>query len=234
MKDYSVLNGMIENQKSELRTAYDKGYNHGVRDFDLILVTSKKEEESYNRGVNDLWESVCKFMDADIVSDKEIWGCTSWEKFAQLSPSEVIERLKEYNKKQEHIIRCCKNCKHSENGMVGNSKRCEVCYYDEVLKANRLFEPMETDNSEIEVEDEINKKHYDLPETMRGKINIGDELRNSTNNHIGIVVKNVDENSVKIISSWGNTAIWELKNCNKTGKCFKDFAERLLSLQDDE
>ena len=155
MKDYSVLNGMIENQKSELRTAYDKGYNQGVKDFDLILATSKKEEEGYNRGVNDLWESVCKFMDADIVSDKEIWGCTSWEKFAQLSPSEVIARLKEYDEKQNCIERCCKNCKHSENGMVGNSKRCEVCYYDEVLKANKLFEPMETDNSKIEVGDEI-------------------------------------------------------------------------------
>lgn len=155
MKDYSVLNGMIENQKSELRTAYDKGYNQGVKDFDLILATSKKEEEGYNRGVNDLWESVCKFMDADITSDKEIWGCTSWEKFAQLSPSEVIERLKEYNKKQEHIVRCCKNCKHSEKGMVGSTERCESCYYDGVSKANTLFEPMETDNSKIEVGDEV-------------------------------------------------------------------------------
>lgn len=155
MKDYSVLNGMIENQKSELRTAYDKGYNQGVKDFNLILEARKKEEEGYNRGVNDLWESVCKFMDADITSDKEIWGCTSWEKFAQLSPSEVIERLKEYNKNQEHIIRCCKNCKHSENGMVGNGKRCADCHYDRVSRANTLFEPMEKDNSNIEVGDEI-------------------------------------------------------------------------------
>ena len=151
-------------------------------------------------------------MDADIVSDKEIWGCTSWEKFAQLSPSEVIARLKEYDEKQNCIERCCKNCKHSDNGMVGSGKRCADCHYDRVSNANTLFEPMEMDSC----------------------VEIGDEVRNSTNNHIGIVVKNVDENSVKIISSWGNTGIWELKKCNKTGKCFKDFAERLLSLQDDE
>ncbi len=155
MKDYSVLNGMIENQKSELRTAYDKGYNQAVKDINMILETKKKEEEGYNRGVNDLWESVCKFMDADIVSDKEIWGCTSWEKFAQLSPSEVIARLKEYDEKQNCIERCCKNCKHSENGMISSTERCESCYYDGVSKANTLFEPMETYNCKIEVGDEV-------------------------------------------------------------------------------
>ena len=175
MRDYSVLNGMIENQKSELRTAYDKGYNQSVKDFDLILATSKKEEEGYNRGVNDLWESVCKFMDADITSDKEIWGCISWEKFAQLSPFEIIERLKEYN-----------------------------------------------------------KKHYDLPETMRGEINIGDEVRNMANGCLGVVIKKAFEGYITVVSSWGNTYSWETGRCNKTGKCYKQFAEAISSLQDDE
>ena len=224
MKDYSVLSDLHTCQWAQLVTAYDKGYEQGYvegQKHDLEhtenIVRSHEKcksvlEAEYNRGVNDLWESVCKFMDADITLGKEIWGCITWEKFAQLSPSEVIERLKEYNKKQEPIVRCCKNCKHSKNGMVGSTERCKSCYYDGQLKGNTLFESMETDNC----------------------VEIGDEVRNSTNNHIGIVVKNVDENSVKIISSWGNTGIWELKNCNKTGKCFKDFAERLLSLQDDE
>ena len=54
MRDYSVLNGMIENQKSELRTAYEKGYNQCVKDFNLILEARKKEEEGYNRGLEDV------------------------------------------------------------------------------------------------------------------------------------------------------------------------------------
>ena len=62
MKDYSVLNGMIENQKSELHTAYDKGYNQCVKDFDLILATSKKEEEGYNRGLESAWSCAKRIM----------------------------------------------------------------------------------------------------------------------------------------------------------------------------
>lgn len=212
MKDYSVLEGLDRNFNIELRCAYDRGYRHGRDDEWAETQAKQKEEEGYKRGLNDLWESVCKFMDADSVVSVMIWGCTSWEKFAQLSPSEVIENLKEYNKKSEPIEKCCKNCKHSDNGMVGSTERCESCYYDGASKANTLFEPMETDSG----------------------VEIGDEVRNSVNGHLGIVVKNVDEDNVKIISSWGNTGIWELKDCNKTGKCFKDFAERLLSMRNDE
>jgi hypothetical protein len=199
---------MIENQKSELRTAYDKGYNQCVKDFNLILEARKKEEEGYNRGVNDLWESVCKFMDADITSDKEIWGCTSWEKFAQLSPSEVIERLKEYNKKQEHIIRCCKNCKHSENGMVGNSKRCVVCYYNEVSKGNTLFEPMETDNSKIEV---------------------GDEVRDDMFDKVGVVIR-IADNHAYVLKKDG-IGTWTLDAVVKTGTHFEEVSDMMKHLE---
>ena len=208
MKDYSVLNGMIENQKSELRTAYDKGYNQCVKDFNLILEARKKEEEGYNRGVNDLWESVCKFMDADIVSDKEIWGCASWEKFAQLSPSEVIERLKEYNKKQAYIVRCCKNCKHSENGMVGSTERCESCYYDVVSKSNTLFEPMETDNSKIEV---------------------GDEVRDDMFDKVGVVIR-IADNHAYVLKKDG-IGTWTLDAVIKTGTHFEEVSDMMKHLE---
>lgn len=178
MKDYSVLNGMIENQKSELRTAYDKGYNQGVKDIDFQLAISKRQDEAYKQGLHDAWEcmkKICRIIPVDdfakVFGDERVKNLC--DIIMYISPAEAIEKVKEYD-----------------------------------------------------------EKHFDVPDNC--KIEVGDEVRNSTNNHIGIVVKNVDENSVKIISSWGNTGIWELKNCNKTGKCFKDFAERLLSLQDDE
>ena len=211
MKDYSVLEGLDNNFMIELRCAFDRGYRQG-RDDEWAATQAKQKENEYDRGLNDAWECCKRFWQSDENTCRDIFNIIRWEDFFDLSPSEAIEKFKEYDGKKNCIERCCKNCRHSENGMIGNKKRCEVCYYDLLSKGNTLFEPMETDSC----------------------IEIGDEVRNSTNNHIGIVVKNVDENSVKIISSWGNTGIWELKNCNKTGKCFKDFAERLLSLQDDE
>ena len=178
MKDYSVLNGMIENQKSELRTAYDKGYNQCVKDFNLILEARKKEEEGYNRGVNDLWESVCKFMDADIVSDKEIWGCTNWEKFAQLSPFEVIERLKEYN-----------------------------------------------------------QKHYDLPESMRGEINIGDEVKITEEYGIFraiVIQRDNTKYPYTIMYDNGDTQHVVEGSLEKTGRHFDAFENLLKQMRDDE
>lgn len=178
MIDYSVLNGMIENQKSELRTAYDKGYNQGVKDFDLILATSKKEEEGYNRGVNDLWESVCKFMDADITLDKEIWGCTRWDDFAQLSPSEVIERLKEYN-----------------------------------------------------------QKHYDLPESMRGEIKVGDIVETRGFSKPVIVINTPfdfeDSDEIKVMNYLGDTAWVKIENCSMTGRHIDKLAETFEQLKNE-
>lgn len=118
MRDYSVLNGTIENQKIELRTAYDKGYNQGVKDFDLILATSKKEKEGYNRGLEAAWEC-CK-------------------RIIKLSP-DMQEDI--FNMSGDHFIFDA----HSADEAIDILKR-----YDE--------------------------KHYDLPESMRGEINIGDEV----------------------------------------------------------
>lgn len=99
MKDYSVLNGMIENQKSELRTAYDKGYNQGVKDFDLILATSKKEEEGYNRGLEDAWACCKRFLNSDDKVCDKIFGISGWADFLDQSPSDAIEKFKEYDSK---------------------------------------------------------------------------------------------------------------------------------------
>ena len=116
MKDYSVLNGMIENQKSELRTAYDKGYNQGVKDFDLSLAASKKEEEDYKRGLETAWECAKRIMTMPL-SDQE----------------------KIFNMQDERAIMDA----HSAEEAIDILKR-----YDE--------------------------KHYDLPESMRGEIKVGD------------------------------------------------------------
>lgn len=111
MRDFDAIKKKemcsIENRVRHVyNIGYETGYADGtkVNDGERGSVYYGGYGDGYNRGVNDLWESVCKFMDVDITLGKEIWGCVTWEKFAQLSPSEVIERLKEYNQKHYDLL----------------------------------------------------------------------------------------------------------------------------------
>ena len=108
MRDYSVLNGMIENQKSELRTAYDKGYNQGVKDTDFQLAISKRQDEAYKHGLHDSWECCKRFWQSDENTCRDIFNIICWEDFFDLSPSEAIEKFKEYDKKTFDIPDNCK------------------------------------------------------------------------------------------------------------------------------
>lgn len=100
MKDYSVLNGMIENQKSELRTAYDKGYNQGVKDFDLILATSKKEEEGYKRGLETAWSCAKRIMSMPLSDQEKIFNMQDERAIMDAhSAEEAIDILKRYDEK---------------------------------------------------------------------------------------------------------------------------------------
>lgn len=212
MKDYSVLNGMIENQKSELRTAYDKGYNQGVKDTDFQLAISKRQDEAYKQGLHDAWECVKRFLNTDGNICDKIFGFFTWKDFTQLSPYEAIEKFKEYDEKQEHIVRCCKNCKHSENGTVGNGKRCADCHYDRVSRGNTLFEPMETDNSKIEVGDEV--KREDIDKSL-------------------VIIKFTEEGWALGMNEEGNISDVKLSVYKKTGKHFDQIAEVFNSLKGD-
>ena len=149
MRDFDAIKkkemSSIENR---IRHIYNVGYEDCLKD------QQKVKDEAYKQGLKDAWECCKRFLNSDDKVCDKIFGVSGWADFLDQSPSDAIEKFKEYDEKQEHIIRCCKNCKHSENGMVGNSKRCEDCYYDRVSRANTLFEPMETD-SKIEVGDEV-------------------------------------------------------------------------------
>ena len=179
MKDYSVLNGMIENQKSELRTAYDKGYNQGVKDFDLILATSKKEEEGYKRGLESAWECAKRIMCMPL-SDQE----------------------KIFNMRGERAIMDA----HSAEEAIDILKR-----YDE--------------------------KHYDVPESMRGEINIGDEVKIMEEDGIfrAIVIRRDNTKyPYTIMYDNGDTQYVEEGSLEKTGRHFDAFENLLKQMQANE
>lgn len=114
----------------------------------------------------------------------------------------------------------------SKNGEGYNATDLEVFGVDDGFELSAL--------EAVERLKEYEKKHYDLPESMRGEINIGDEVRNMTNGCLGVVIKKAFEGHITVVSSCGNTYSWETGRCSKTGKCYKQFAEAISSLQDDE
>ena len=168
MRDFDAIKkkemSSIENR---IRHIYNVGYEDCLKDQQQV------KDEAYKQGLHDAWACCKRFLNSDDKVCDKIFGVSGWADFLDQSPSDAIEKFKEYDEKQEHIVRCCKNCKHSENGMVGSGKRCADCHYDRVSRANTLFEPMETDNSKIEVGDLV---RTELSGIVGVIISIGDDI----------------------------------------------------------
>lgn len=216
MKDYSVLEGLDNNFMIELRCAYDRGYRQG-RDDEWAETQAKQKGNEYERGLNDAWRVITEFLLMGDFDRGMTFNTRFLDELLKLEPQNAVERLKLYNKKSEPIVMCCKNCKHSENGMVGNSKRCEDCYYDEVSNGNTLFEPMETDNSKIEVGDIVETNGFSKPVIV---INAPYYLDSST--------------EIKVMNFLGDTAWKNINDCKKTGKHIQQIEEVFNMLRDNK
>ncbi len=208
MKDYRALDGLEDSFKIELRCAFDRGYRQG-RDDEWAETQAKQTEDEYDRGLNDAWRVVTEFLLMGDFDRGMTFNTRFLDELLKLEPQNAVERLKLYNEKSEPIERCCKNCKHSENGMIGNSKRCKDCYYDGVSKGNTLFEPMETD---IEVGDEV--KRADIDKSV-------------------VILKFTEEGWALGMNEEGNISDVKLSVYKKTGKHFDQIAEVLNSLKGD-
>ena len=178
MRDYSVLNGMIENQKSELRTAYDKGYNQGVKDIDFQLAISKRQDEAYKQGLHDAWACCKRFLNSDDKVCDKIFGVSGWADFLDQSPSEAIEKFKEYD-----------------------------------------------------------EKHFDVPESMRGEINIGDEVKITEQGGIFraiVIQRDNTKYPYTIMYDNGDTQHVVEGSLEKTGRHFDAFENLLKQMRNDE
>lgn len=138
MKDYQCLNGMIEDSKSKLMTAYDKGYKQGQKD-NADWVSEKTNDIGqawYNKGVKDMFDALTKlaydthrggYSGNEI---EEIFGTTYepeiLEKFKD-NPVLLIENIKEYEerKKQSKIANC--SIIGDECIYQNNPDYCNIC-----------------------------------------------------------------------------------------------------------
>ena len=211
MRDFDAIKkkemSSIENQ---IRHIYNVGYEDCLKD------QQKVKDESYKQGLKDAWECCKRFWQSDENTCRDIFNIICWEDFFDLSPSEAIEKFKEYDGKKNCIERCFKNCKHSEKGMVGSTERCESCYYDGVSKANTLFEPMETDNSKIKVGDIVETRGFSKPVIV---INTPFDFE--------------DSDEIKVMNYLGDTAWVKIGNCSMTGRYIDKLAETFEQLKNE-
>ena len=117
MRDYNCLDGMIANGESMLKTAYDKGYNHGTK-YANNANTVKILDASYNKGMKDMYDVFHKLLasygDGGMMLDdvEAIFGTDDipeiCERFKD-DPKLLIENIKEYEdgKKSEKETKIC-------------------------------------------------------------------------------------------------------------------------------
>ena len=155
MKDYQCLKGMIEDSKSKLITAYDKGYKKALEDDADSVRNSRSvlEEKAYERGVKDMFDAISKMLCA--VDDggytakelDDIFGeCITANILPRFSdnPLLLIENIKEYEenkKKQESDIHC-----HYLNRTCPYDIPCFTCDVCKAFKA-AMEKTKENDNA---------------------------------------------------------------------------------------
>lgn len=144
MKDYKVLDAMINNLTQHIKTAYEKGYEQGFRDgnaeckdterlafergynqakedFTPVKISGRiykaiedVNDEEYQRGLNDAWNCARKIYAMSAKEVIEIFGGCS--KWVSYSASKAMDLIKKYEEKQTQTEKNCDNCKNS-NGI---------------------------------------------------------------------------------------------------------------------
>lgn len=122
---------------------------------------------------------------------------------------------------------CCKRFSESDSG------KCSTIWgyfeWDDFLGQS----PFEA----IEKVKEYDKKHYDLPESMRGEINIGDEVKVTEEYGIFraiVIQRDNTKYPYTIMYDNGDTQYAEEGSLEKTGRHFDAFENLLKQMRNDE
>lgn len=184
MKDIDAIKKKVMSSiENRVNSIYNVGYENGYADgqkHDLEhtenIVRSHEKcksvlEAEYEHGLNDAWKCVRRFLNTDGNTCDKIFGCYMWKDFMQLSPSEAIEKFKEYDEKQNSKIEVGDEVIYHDPrkgdekgvaiGMCGewvevkfpSSWNCVGIYKDSVKKTGRHFDEMDKLLKELEEKD---------------------------------------------------------------------------------
>ena len=212
MKDYSVLNGIIESQKIALRTAYDKGYNQAVTDSHDYVIQHNKEVKSYERGLETAWRCAKRIMSMTLSDQEKIFNMQDERVIMDAhSAEEAIDILKRYDEDEKRCKTCIHDIIDSDGDRVCNLTREK---YEKCINPSYI---------------------YHEPKQSVDDIKVGDEVLNHHGTN-AIVIK-VDHDSYFVI--WANMEtkrscinVWHASDIwKKTGKHFDDIEEIINQLK---
>ena len=84
--------------------AYQRGYCDALEKHCEICEEKHDAEESYQQGLNNAWEAARKIRDMTWKEQREVFGTDIYTDIIALSASEVIEKIRQYEQRQEEQI----------------------------------------------------------------------------------------------------------------------------------
>lgn len=212
----SQTEGLCKEVANCIRNAYDRGYKQGFKDgnYNKEFFCNLNFEHGTNKGLDDAWELLRKLRHPsyeDTYSDDEkrdIFGYVSADSIlTNLSASEAIKKVKEYEEKQKQDEKNCDECAWKYTAYDDYDewkKHCFKCI-------NRsCFEPMRTDD----------------------EIKIGDEVKDSNLFNAGVGIVTFASPAVYYVLWYdGSTGRRKLEDLKKTGRHFDQIAEVLEQLK---
>lgn len=116
-KDYSKIEGMINNTRVQMTTAFDEGYKQG---FDAGMKAKEGGlNRAYNHGARDAWECARK-IDSDRDVENYVFGEDLEKDYDTVSVSEAMTKIKEYEEKVKKV--------EVGDELENNSQKCVVTH----------------------------------------------------------------------------------------------------------
>lgn len=142
--------------------------------------------------------------------------------------TQAKQKENEYERGLNDAWMCAKKI-ISKNGEGYNATDLEVFGVDDGFELSAL--------EAVERLKEYEKKHYDLPESMRGKIKVGDIVETRGFSKPVIVINTPfdfeDSDEIKVMNYLGDTAWVKIENCSMTGRHIDKLAETFEQLKNE-
>lgn len=145
VREEAYLKGLNDGQgvifASTQNNAFNDGYKKCLKDMEQVRKEAYEQgykdgkyfgtDGAYRKGLADVWDAARKIGDMPYGDGEKIFGVSGWHIFEKCTASEVIEKLKDYEREQEEI--------KVGDEIIYCGLRCVVMKLDEKGNIERYF-----------------------------------------------------------------------------------------------